>query len=227
MRAVGEPVGVARGAAAGLPGRERAVTRPGRDDDPDRLYTLTGGRSARVREAVLTATLEQVADHGIEGLTVGDVAARAGVAETTIYRRWRTRTALIAEAITDLAAAGNPVPDTGSLRTDLQVLAEQISQLISRPGVTRLVGTTIALSSDPEVDAARRRFWRERFEQSSEIIRRGVERGELRTTAEPRRILETLAAPLYFRLLTGDEPLDEDFIAGCVQDTLTLHGNPA
>ncbi|WP_280253641.1 TetR/AcrR family transcriptional regulator [Nocardia abscessus] len=186
-----------------------------------------GSRSARVREAVLTATLEQVADYGIEGLTVGDVAARAGVAETTIYRRWRTRTALIAEAITDLAAAGNPVPDTGSLRTDLQVLAEQISQLISRPGVTRLVGTTIALSSDSEVDAARRRFWRDRFQQSSAVIRRGVERGELPATAEPRKILETLAAPLYFRLLTGDEPLDEDFIAGCVQDTLTLHGNPA
>ncbi|MEV0063162.1 TetR/AcrR family transcriptional regulator [Nocardia sp. NPDC050718] len=187
----------------------------------------TGGRSARVREAVLTATLEQVAEHGIEGLTIGDVAARAGVAETTIYRRWGTRTALIAEAVTELAAVGNPAPDTGALRTDLLVLAEQISHLITRPGIARLVGTTIALSADPEVDAARRKFWNDRFERSSQVITKAVERGELPATVRPRDVLETLSAPLYFRLLVGDEPLDDAFIARCIDDTLTLHGTGA
>ncbi|UGT55268.1 TetR/AcrR family transcriptional regulator [Nocardia asteroides] len=183
----------------------------------------TGGRSARVRTAVLTATLEQVTEHGIEGLTIGDVAARAGVAETTIYRRWGTRTTLIAEAITDLAAAGNPVPDTGALRSDLRVLAEQVAQLISTPGIARLVGTTIALSADPEVDAARRRFWNHRFEESSRIITKAIERGELPARVNPREVLETLSAPLYFRLLVGEKPIDDAFIARCIDDTLTLH----
>ncbi|MGW0050293.1 TetR/AcrR family transcriptional regulator [Nocardia cyriacigeorgica] len=187
----------------------------------------TGGRSARVREAVLTAVLDQVIEHGIEGLTIGDVAARAGVAETTIYRRWGTRTALIAEAVTELAAAGNPLPDTGSLRTDLHVLAEQIAELIARPGIARLVGTTIALSSDPEVDAARRRFWSDRFERSSEIITRAVERGELPEHVDPRAMLETLSAPLYFRLLVGEAPIDAAFLARCVDDTLALHRAPS
>ncbi|WP_067838941.1 TetR/AcrR family transcriptional regulator [Nocardia lijiangensis] len=186
----------------------------------------TGGRSARVREAVLTATLDQVAEHGIEGLTIGDVAARAGVAETTIYRRWGTRTALIAEAVTELAAAGNPAPDTGTLRGDLHQLAEQISHLISRPGIARLLGTTIALSADPDVAAARHRFWDERFERTSHVIRRAVERGELPGDVDPREVLETLSAPLYFRILVGDRPLDGAFITRCIDHTLTLYRMP-
>ncbi|MFC9472421.1 MULTISPECIES: TetR/AcrR family transcriptional regulator [Nocardia] len=184
----------------------------------------TGGRSARVRDAVLTATLEQVTEHGIEGLTIGDVAARAGVAETTIYRRWGTRTALIAEAVTELAAVGNPAPDTGSLRSDLAVLAGQVSDLISRPGMARLVGTTVALSSDPEVDAARRKFWNDRFERSSQVITNAVARGELPASVNPRAVLETLSAPLYFRLLVGEQAIDDVFIARCIDDTLALHG---
>lgn len=198
-----------------------------RDDDVQsevpQARKRTGGRSARVRAAVLTATLDQVIEHGIEGLTIGDVAARAGVAETTIYRRWGTRTALIAEAVTELAAVDNPTPDTGALRTDLLVLAEQISELIARPGIARLLGTAIALSSDPEVDAARRRFWRDRFERTAEVITRAVGRGELSEDVDPRAVIETLAAPLYFRLMVGEEPIDEGFLARCVADTLTLH----
>jgi AcrR family transcriptional regulator len=179
-----------------------------------------------VRQAVLAAALDQVTEHGIEGLTIGDVAARAGVAETTIYRRWGTRTALIAAAVTELAAVGNPPPDTGALRTDLKVLAEQISHLIELPGIARLVGTTIALSADPEVDAARRRFWNDRFELSSQVISKAIERGELPKETDPRAVLETLSAPLYFRVLVGEKPIDGPFIKRCIENTLTLHGHP-
>ncbi|MFD6449399.1 MULTISPECIES: TetR/AcrR family transcriptional regulator [unclassified Nocardia] len=202
---------------SGLDADEQSVT-------PPAPRKRTGGRSARVRDAVLTATLEQVTEHGIEGLTIGDVAARAGVAETTIYRRWGTRTALIAEAVTELAAVGNPAPDTGNLRSDLAVLAGQVSDLISRPGMARLVGTTVALSSDPEVDAARRKFWNDRFERSSQVITNAVARGELPASVNPRAVLETLSAPLYFRLLVGEQAIDDVFIARCIDDTLALHG---
>lgn len=184
----------------------------------------TGGRSARVREAVLTATLDQVGEHGIEGLTIGDIAARAGVAETTVYRRWGTRTALIADAVTDLAATYNPLPDTGTLRGDLLTLADQIAQLISRPGIARLIGTTIALSGDPDVSAARTRFWAERFEQSSHVITGAVQRGELPSGTDPRSVVETLSAPMYFRLLVVDEPLNRGFVEQCIDHTLILYG---
>ncbi len=182
-----------------------------------------GGRSALVRRAVLTATLEQVLEHGVSGLTIGDVAARAGVAETTVYRRWGNRTALIADAVTELAAAGNPPPDTGTLRGDLVQVLEQIVTLVTRPGMERLLGTTIALSADPDVAAARKTFWTDRFERIAPVIRRGTERGELRPDVAPHDVIETLCSPLYFRLLVTDRPIDAEFISRCVDHTFAVY----
>jgi DNA-binding transcriptional regulator YbjK len=50
----------------------------------------TGGRSARVREAILAATFRELIDSGYAAMSVEAVAARAGVNKTTIYRRWPT-----------------------------------------------------------------------------------------------------------------------------------------
>jgi AcrR family transcriptional regulator len=185
----------------------------------------TGGRSARVRQDVLTATLDQLASQGIEGLSISEVATRAGVAETTIYRRWGTRTALVADAVTELAAVNNPVPDTGTLRGDLHQLADQISHLISRPGIARLLAALTALSADPDVAAARRRFWDERFELTAHVIQRASERGELPEDVPPRAVLETLSAPLYFRLLVVDQPLERDFITRCIDQTIAIYSS--
>lgn len=182
-----------------------------------------GGRSARVRETVIAATVQQVLDHGIEGLSLGSVAARAGVSETTIYRRWGSRTALITDAMNDLAAVGNPPPDTGILREDLRQILEQITRLITRPGVARLLGTAAALDADPELAAARTAFWDNRFDQIAPVVERARAAGSIRADAHPREVLETLAAPLYFRLLVTAEAIDAELIARCVEHTITLY----
>ncbi|MFE3025094.1 TetR/AcrR family transcriptional regulator [Nocardia tengchongensis] len=192
-------------------------------EQPTAPRKRTGGRSARVRQSILAATVAQIAEHGLEGLTISEVAERAGVAETTIYRRWGTRTALVADAVGDLAAEANPVPDTGTLRGDLQQLADQIAHLISQPGIARLLGSALALSVDADVDAARRHFWNDRFERTSQVITRAIDRGELALDADPREVVETLAAPLYFRLLVGDRPLDGPFITRCIDNTIARY----
>ncbi|MFF0635331.1 TetR-like C-terminal domain-containing protein [Nocardia sp. NPDC004151] len=203
------------------------MDQPGDRDNPDSSpRRRTGGRSARVRQAILAATLDQIADNGIEGLTITAVAARAAVAETTIYRRWGTRTALIADAVTELTAEANPIPDTGTLHDDLHHLAAQISALITRPGISRLLGTALALSPDPEVSAARDHFWTTRFTQSAAIVHRAIARGDLPPHTNPHDLIETLSAPLYFRLLTGNQPLDPPFIARCIAHTITLYATP-
>ncbi|MFF0607993.1 TetR/AcrR family transcriptional regulator [Nocardia tengchongensis] len=193
------------------------------EQQPSAPRKRTGGRSARVRQSILTATVAQIAEHGLEGLTISEVADRAGVAETTIYRRWGTRTALVADAVADLAAEANPVPDTGTLRGDLQQLADQITHLISQPGIARLLGSALALSVDADVDAARRHFWNDRFDRTSQVITRAIDRGELALDTDPREVMETLAAPLYFRLLVSDRPLDAPFITRCINHTMALY----
>ena len=79
----------------------------------------TGGRSERVVRDVLRATIDELARSGYAALRVDDVAARAGVNKTTVYRRWPTKTDLVAAAIRASAGQHEPVPDTGSARRDL------------------------------------------------------------------------------------------------------------
>src|SRR4051794_32255220 len=92
-----------------------------------------GGRSERVRVAVLRAALEQLLARGYDALSVGEVAESAGVAVTTVYRRWPTKAELAAAALGEFAAAANPMPDSGDLERDLRALLAQIVDLLRRP----------------------------------------------------------------------------------------------
>src|SRR6476620_6709836 len=79
----------------------------------------TGGRSARVVSTVLRTTLEVLGHQGYAGLRVDEIAERAGVNKTTIYRRWPTRAHLVIAALTNLATPPVAV-ETGHLESDLQ-----------------------------------------------------------------------------------------------------------
>src|SRR5215470_1048367 len=92
-----------------------------------------GGRSARVRSAVLDATAQILLEKGLDGLSVAEIAQRAGVNETSIYRRWGTRENVGLEVALSRAELAIPIPDTGSLRGDLLVLARGIAAYQQSP----------------------------------------------------------------------------------------------
>ncbi|MGX2993470.1 TetR/AcrR family transcriptional regulator [Streptomyces sp. JNUCC 64] len=78
-----------------------------------------GGRNARVRERILGATAELVARDGIAGFRYDEVAERAGVHRTSVYRNWPDREELVAEALIQYAEDLATIADTGDLRDDL------------------------------------------------------------------------------------------------------------
>ena len=182
-----------------------------------------GGRTARVRRDVLNATLRHIAERGLEGLTIAAIATAAGVAQTTVYRRWPTPPSLVADALSDLAAERNPIPDTGDIRLDLYQLADQIAHLLAEPAIVRLLGVSLALSADPDVATARTLFWENRFRLSQPVVDRAIRRGQLRPHSNPHEVIETLVAPLYYRLLVSDQAIDRDLIHRCVDTTLKMH----
>jgi AcrR family transcriptional regulator len=92
-----------------------------------------GGRTARTREAVLQAVIDELSDNGYAGATVERVAERADVAKTTIYRRWGSIDGLLADFMADRAARDIPVPDEGGLDTDLNALARDVVASLSHP----------------------------------------------------------------------------------------------
>ncbi|WP_338887320.1 TetR/AcrR family transcriptional regulator [Rhodococcus sovatensis] len=181
-----------------------------------------GGRSARVQEQVLTATLALLTEREIDTISVADIAARANVAETTVYRRWGSRTGVVSEAVMKLAVANNPPPRTGSLAEDLMTLAKQVAMLIGRPEVRRLLRAVYALSGDPEIDEARTAFYAARFEIARHIIEQAQQRNEIGTDIDSDDVIESLVAPMYFRILVSGREVTEEFVERCVRDTLLL-----
>ncbi len=169
-----------------------------------------GGRSARVRQSVLDATLALLGEGGLNGLTVADVAARAGVHETSIRRRWRTKENLICDALLNHSEQQLPIPDTGALREDLAAFAAELVAYLTTPLGTALLQAIAATGEDPALAEARTAFWQTRHELASAMIERAVARGELSAAVDSRLALEALIAPLHFRTLLTDEPLDED-----------------
>ena len=92
-----------------------------------------GGRSARIREAVLNAAFAELGEKGYDGFSMEAVARRSGVHKTTVYRRWPTRDALVVDALDSRAHRHSPISRTGSLRADLRLFAEDVFAKLSSP----------------------------------------------------------------------------------------------
>lgn len=182
-----------------------------------------GGRSARVRRAVLEAALAELAESGYGGLNVEAVARRAGVHKTTVYRHWPDRERLVTDALMQRSDEELPVPDTGALRSDLVGLAMAVVAQLTQPRVTTLIRMLVA--EGPRLPAFRetaRAFWTARFERTAWVVQRAIDRGELPPETNVPMVLESLIAPLYLRLLVTGGDLSEEFVVGAVD--LLLHG---
>ncbi|MGD1053133.1 MAG: TetR/AcrR family transcriptional regulator, partial [Candidatus Dormibacteria bacterium] len=181
----------------------------------------TGGRSARVRAAVIDATLTALLTRGLDDLSITEIAQQAGVHPTTIYRRWGSRSNLALDAVLSGTEAEILPPDTGSLRGDLLAVIRGIFPFLRTPLGELLV--RLALRRDlPEYEAARAGYWAQRFRTGADLFERARARGELRADVDPVLALETLVGPMYVRMLMTGEPLDDALLVRCVD--LVLDG---
>ena len=172
-----------------------------------------GGRSARIRQSVIEATMAVLRDRGWDQFSIAEVASRAGVHETSIYRRWGTRERLATDALLTTGEQDLPVPDTGTLRGDLTGFATEISRYVSTPLGLALARAMATPTGDPAIAEASARYFQTRFELASVIIDRAVARGEIPAGADAALALEMLIAPLHFRTLVSHQPLDDDLPA--------------
>lgn len=160
--------------------------------------------------AVLTAAIAELANVGYAALRVDDVAARAEVAKTTVYRRWPTKASLISAALRHSANLHEPLPDTGSVRADLLTLLERTMRVVSTPegrAVARLLNTELA---DPEVEAILRSMKNVSRERRSEVVTRAIARGELPDTIDPLLIVDVIWGSVMGRLMRFGERTDRD-----------------
>lgn len=165
-----------------------------------------GGRTARTREAVLRAVIDELNDHGYRGATVERVAERADVAKTTIYRRWGSLDGLLADLMAERAHA-IPIPDAGHLDADLHALARDVVASLGDPAIKAAFGVMItAAAGDPAAREVLARFLAGRFTTMAVIIDHAVARGELPPGTDAAGVIGTVTAVIYYRLyVIGDE----------------------
>src|SRR5271156_6810992 len=161
----------------------------------------TGGRSARVRQAVLEATAQTVAERGADAVNIGEIARQAGVHDTSIYRRWPTKEHLIFDALLDNSRERLPIPDTGTLRADLVAYMALVINYSATPIAQALIKAMAVTHDDAPRAAGRAQFWQFRFDQTRVMLDRAVTRGELAPDSDPLAALELITGALYFRLL--------------------------
>jgi AcrR family transcriptional regulator len=168
----------------------------------------TGGRSERVVAAVLHAALAELARVGYGALRLEDVATVAGVAKTTIYRRWPTKAELIRAAIYQFGRYDEPYPDTGSLRSDILAILESAVAMCNTPEGSALARMVTTEAGDPEVDELIRTLREESRERRSEVVRRAQKRGEIPADVDPSLIMEAVFAVVMARVVRFREKVD-------------------
>ncbi|GAA4619754.1 TetR/AcrR family transcriptional regulator [Actinoallomurus vinaceus] len=179
-----------------------------------------GGRSARVRAAVHQAVTDLVAERGHGNFTVGDVAARAGVADTSVYRRWGTLEALLTDVAITWLTDTSPIPDTGTLEGDLRSYAANVARDVTGPDGLAVLRLVIALSTAGEAGVqARGRFLAERGRQLEGMLARARARGE--HAPDGLDILDHILAPMYVRVLFGVGPLSAAYVDALVDRVLS------
>lgn len=161
-------------------------------------------RSAEAGQAILQATIELLPEQGLTGLSIEAVAARAGVAKTTIYRRWATKDDLVADVMSQLPPPG-PVPDTGSLEGDMTALVAVQRKRMSGSALPRILPRLLAdAGENPELHALLlERAVRPVREMLAAIARRAVERGEVRDDLDMEALVDVLHGVAVYRILMG------------------------
>ncbi|MFF8652670.1 TetR/AcrR family transcriptional regulator [Streptomyces huasconensis] len=167
-----------------------------------------GGRSTRVRDAVHGAAIALVSERGADQVTLPAVAQRAGVNSSTLYRRWGTVAALLADIARHRGDAGAP-PLVGNLRADLENQAVWTLAELSRPGGIAFFRAEVAPDIDERHDGLRECLRRvsERFRPVLDTAR---ERGDAPPSLQ--QVLDRIIAPLYFRVVFSIPGTDEAYV---------------
>jgi AcrR family transcriptional regulator len=171
-------------------------------------------RSEKAQQAILTAVMELLLDHGLHAMSMDEVARRAGVSKATIYRWWPSKERLALDALAEEWASAPPAGETGSLRGDLLTrLLPWLGQLNRKPYARVVAGLVAEAQTNREfAELYRSHFVAARRDATRELLLRARDRGEIAVDTDLDVTLDLLYGPIYHRLLHGHAPLTEQFV---------------
>ena len=170
-----------------------------------------GGRTADVTRRINEAVLALLLEGGIDACTFQNIAARADVERSTLYRRFPDRWPTIIGAILEFTERETPVAETGSFKGDLFEALCRVAEVLTGPLGPPLLTVAAALRAG-EAPGERERFWASRRKQLDPMFEAGIARGELAPDVDREEVFEMAAGPLYFRTFVSGRALEQAFI---------------
>jgi len=185
---------------------------------PSRYYSVAMGtmRSERTRDEVLEATADLVAEVGLERTTIDEIAARSGVAKTTIYRHWPTKQALLIAAVRNCLEY-NPTPNTGDLRADLMACFDPMVRAGAGSRVGKMLTSLLdGAARDPQLDRLLRAYMVDRSLPLRTVLQLAQGRGELSADLDLHLAAALFIGPVSYRKTILREPLTDEYVEAIV-----------
>jgi AcrR family transcriptional regulator len=183
-------------------------------------------RGEGARQRILRAALEVLDEDGLPGFTMEAVARRAAASKATLYRHWPTVGALLIDAM-DATFQALPVPDTGSVQSDVAQVLTAFVTLLERTPFPRLLAAFIdAAERDPALGALHADLTRRRREPLLTVLARARDRGQLADHLDPEIVTDLLAAPLFYRRFIAHQPIPPTLVHDLISHVLTAKAPP-
>ena len=178
-------------------------------------------RGAELDSAIQAAVLELLAEHGPDAVTMDAVAVAARTSKPVLYRRWPDRRALLRDTLLAVASTSFPRPDTGSFRGDLLDVLRAWAQLFTGGSGPLMRAAITAVMTDPDLEATfRADVLGMRKDEMTALIRRGIERGEVRADVPVEIVRELGQSVLWHRLLISGDPITDELVTELVDEVL-------
>lgn len=199
---------------------------------PAGAAVLRGDITAAIRRAVM----QELAEVGYGRLSIEAVARRAGVGKTAVYRRWSSKLEMVLEIVSSVAGQRLPLPDTGTLHGDLEVLLQIAAHALRHPLASQIVPDLLAEAArNPAIaQTLRAALLTNQREAGALLVDRAVKRGELTAEIDPDTAVELIIGPLYWRLAIARTPVPDGYLPSLATATAaalvavsatSVHGN--
>lgn len=180
-------------------------------------------RSDAVGALVIETTIDLIAEHGLAGFSMDELAGAAKVSKASIYKRWRSRAELVRDASRAAMDISIDDPDTGSVRHDLQSILVSLANALREPRFSSMVIAIVAEADrDEAIGSLGAALSREGRQMLIDVLARGVRRGELECSIDIEWTAQLLVAPLFYGRYFQQQPVSSAQIETLVERVLDL-----
>lgn len=180
------------------------------------------------RTQIVGAALHELQLWGIERFSVEAVAARADIDIAAIHQRWRSKQALMVEALVEHCNQIVVIPDSGSLHNDLRAHVSSLAHYFNTPLGRSLLRNSVIDAKNAAPGDTRDGFWKMRVDAVRVIFDRAALRDELIDDVDVNIALQLLTGPVFLRGLYSNEPIDTASLCDTVTDLVCRAiGKPA